>query len=143
MLAAVEHNLAVVDVFIGCAAVADYKVKNPVKTKIKKSDFEELKLELIKNPDILERVGRSKSRPKLVIGFAAEEENLIPNSLKKLKEKNCDLVVGNYLRGGEIFGSNETEVVMVDKNHSAKEELRKITKEQLAKELVLKIATLL
>ena len=82
------------DVAIFSAAVSDYKVKNYENKKIKKE--KKLNLDLIKNIDILSNISNHNSlRPKLTIGFAAETNDLVKNSLKKLEEKNCDWIVAN------------------------------------------------
>lgn len=137
MFEAVEQNIAEADVFIGCAAVSDYRVKNFSEQKIKKNSAQNLTLELEKNPDILEFVGNSKARPKLVIGFAAESSDLENYAREKLQKKNCDLIVANDIESGEIFGSNQTKVMFVEKNST--EDLGKISKEELAKLLAKKI----
>lgn len=141
MFAAVKKNLAKTHVFIGCAAVADFKMKEISTTKIKKSGREKLTLELVKNPDILEFVGTTKSRPKLVIGFAAESTNLEKYAKEKLLKKNCDLVVANHIESGEIFGSPQTAACFVGKKKT--ENLGKITKAKLAELLAQKIVELL
>ena len=130
-----------IDAFISCAAVADFKVKNFSNKKVKKTKEKNLTLELEKNPDILEFVGNSANRPKLVIGFAAESSDLEKYAQEKLQRKNCDLVVANDIESGSIFGSNETKVIFVGKNKS--EDLGKISKAELAKLLAAKIENLL
>lgn len=137
MFEAVKSNLAKTTVFIGCAAVADFKVKKVSSQKIKKTADKNLTLELEKNPDILEFVGHNKKRPKLVIGFAAEGDNLEKYAREKLKRKNCDLVVANDIESGKIFGSNQTKVILVTAKKS--ENLGRISKHQLAQILSTKI----
>ncbi len=136
MFEAVKKNLNKKDIFIGCAAVSDFKVKKISKEKIKKST-KNLTLELEKNPDILDFVGHAKNRPNLVIGFAAESENLIKNAKEKLQKKNCDLIIANDVENGKIFGSTQTKAYFVSKNKS--EDLGRITKFELAKLLAKKI----
>jgi phosphopantothenoylcysteine decarboxylase / phosphopantothenate---cysteine ligase len=130
MFEVVKNNLGKTQVFIGCAAVADFKVKKVSQEKIKKTADKNLTIELEKNPDILEFVGTSKSRPELVIGFAAESSDLEKYAKEKLKKKNCDLIVANNISGGKIFGSDQTEVIFVSKNKSEKS--GKISKLELA-----------
>jgi phosphopantothenoylcysteine decarboxylase/phosphopantothenate--cysteine ligase len=100
-----------IDGFFAVAAVADFRVKNAVKGKIKKDTTPVLELE--KNPDILEKIGNlRKNRPRKVIGFAAEEEqNLIKNGTLKLKKKNCDFIVANSL----CFEMEETRGFIIEK----------------------------
>ena len=130
MFEVVKNNLGKTQVFIGCAAVADFKVKKVSQEKIKKTADKNLTIELEKNPDILEFVGTSKNRPELVIGFAAESSDLEKYAKEKLKKKNCDLIVANNISGGKIFGSDQTEVIFVSKNKSEKS--GKISKLELA-----------
>ena len=134
MFAEVKKNLPKTNVFIGCAAVSDFKVKNFSNQKIKKTAEKNLILELEKNPDILEFVGTSKKRPNLVIGFAAESENLQKYAKEKLLKKNCDLIVANDVEAGKIFGSDQTKVFLVSKNKS--ENLGKISKAKYRKSVV-------
>ena len=87
-------NSLPVDVAIFSAAVSDFKVVKISKNKIKKTDS--VSLRMIKNKDILDYVSKHNSlRPKLVIGFSAETENIEANSLSKLNEKNCDWIIAN------------------------------------------------
>ena len=133
MFEAVKNSLDSIDVFIGCSAVADYRVKNYSAQKIKKSRAENLTLELEKNPDILEFVGTAPNRPALVIGFCAESENLLENAKQKLINKNCDLIVANDIENGKIFGSDFTSAFFVEKNQHS--DLFSGTKAQLAQNL--------
>lgn len=92
---AVQKHLSDTQIFIGAAAVADYRPVNPSKKKIKK-DFGKLSLELVRNPDILAKVARrTPERPYVVIGFALETHDLMENAQKKLREKGLDWVVAN------------------------------------------------
>jgi len=133
MFEAVKTSLESIDVFIGCSAVADYRVKNYSSQKIKKSNFQNLTLELEKNPDIIEFVGTASNRPALVIGFCAESENLLENAKQKLLNKNCDLIVANDIENGKIFGSDFTSAFFVEKNYHS--DLFNGTKLQLAHNL--------
>jgi phosphopantothenoylcysteine decarboxylase/phosphopantothenate--cysteine ligase len=137
MFEAVKKNLTKKDVFIGCAAVADFKMKKISAQKIKKTAEKNLTLELEKNPDILDFVGHAKNRPALVIGFAAEGENLEKNAREKLRKKNCDLIVANNIDDGKIFGANESEVIFVSEKKT--EKLGKISKAKLAQILATKL----
>jgi phosphopantothenoylcysteine decarboxylase / phosphopantothenate---cysteine ligase len=96
MLHVVERTLPV-DVAIFAAAVADWRISNVVKQKIKKkTGFAMPPLSLIENPDILATIANLKTlRPKLVIGFAAETENIIANAKEKLRKKRCDWIIAN------------------------------------------------
>jgi len=137
MFEAVKKNLAKSDGFIACAAVSDFRVKNFSRQKIKKTSAKNLTLELEKNPDILEFVGHAKNRPQLVIGFAAEGENLEKYARDKLRKKGCDLIVANDIAQGKIFGADETNGFFITEKKS--EKFAKISKSQLAKKLGEKI----
>lgn len=137
MMDAVKKNLAKQDVFVACAAVADFKVKNIAKQKIKKTGDKNMVLELVQNPDILGFVGNAKSKPKMIIGFAAESENLEKFGLQKLQKKNCDLIVANNIENGAIFGSNQTSGIFIESKKT--EKFSQISKDELAKILAQKI----
>ena len=137
MYNATLENLPV-DVAIFSAAVSDYKVKNKENEKIKKKDFMNLNLE--KNPDILANISKHNSlRPKIVIGFAAETNNLNKNSKKKLSEKNCDWIIANKVSDKSIgFDSDFNEVSIFYKNNSI-EKIPKMKKSLLADQIVSKV----
>ncbi len=126
------------DVAIFSAAVGDYKVKKTSKIKIKKQD--KLNLELEKNVDILNYVSNHNSlRPKLVVGFAAETNNLENYSKNKLNEKNCDWIVANDISNKKIgFGSDFNEVSIFYKD-SKIDRLSYKLKSEISDELVDKI----
>ncbi len=112
MLAACE-KMKSVDLAIFCAAVADWKVANAAKQKLKKNAKAEApKLEFTANPDILKSIAGSKKRPKIVVGFAAETENVIDNAKVKLKSKKCDLIVANDVSDG-VFGTDQNIIHLV------------------------------
>ena len=121
MLKATQENLPT-DVAIFAAAVADFKVKEKNNKKIKKQENSFLELE--KNTDILNYVSKHNSlRPKLVIGFAAETNNIKENAKKKLIEKNCDWIIANDVSNKSIgFDSNFNEVSIFYKNSKIKDE---------------------
>lgn len=101
------------DCVVMSAAVADWRPKYSARRKIKKSGA--MTIELIENPDILAEVGARKKH-RIVVGFALETENLEKNALKKLKDKNLDLIIANRLaRDAGIFGNNRVDVVTIDR----------------------------
>ena len=111
---AVMSRLEEASIVIKAAAVADYYVANVPKQKVKKTPMR-LSFELDPTPDILAEVGRRK-KDQLLIGFAAETENLIPEARRKLESKNCDMVVANLVsQDGVGFESEENEVVLVQR----------------------------
>jgi phosphopantothenoylcysteine decarboxylase/phosphopantothenate--cysteine ligase len=126
------------DVAIFSAAVCDYKAKETSKIKIKKQD--EINLELEKNVDILDYVSNHNSlRPKLVVGFAAETNNLESYANKKLSEKNCDWIVANDVSNESIgFDSDFNEVSIFYKNKKI-DKLNYKSKSKISDELVEKI----
>ena len=126
------------DVAIFSAAVGDYKVKNAFKEKIKKKD--NLNLELEKNVDILNYISNHNSlRPKLVIGFAAETNNLEKHAYEKLNEKNCDWIIANDVSNKKIgFDSDFNEVSIFYKNKDS-EKLKYKPKSEISDEVVEKI----
>lgn len=128
------------DVAVFSAAVADYKVKNYNSKKIKKK--ENLNLILEKNIDILAYVSKHNYlRPKLTIGFAAETNDLVENSLKKLEEKNCDWIIANDVSDTSIgFNSDNNQVSIFYKNKT-NETLDKMNKSLIATELVNRVIT--
>ncbi len=111
-----------VDVAIFAAAVADFRVKETKKEKIKKEDFTNLDLE--KNIDILNYVSNHNSlRPKLVIGFAAETNDIENNAKKKLMQKNCDWIIANNVSNEKIgFDSDFNEVSIFYKDRKFNDE---------------------
>ena len=102
------------DIFIACAAVADYRPKEYKKEKIKKSDSD-LILELVRNPDILFEMGKKKDK-QLLIGFAAETNDIKENALKKLEKKNLDFIVAN---NASTMGNNTNTVEIIRKNKTS------------------------
>ena len=126
------------DVAVFSAAVGDYKVKKTSKEKIKKVD--NLNLELEKNVDILNYISNHNSlRPKLVIGFAAETNNLEKHANEKLNEKNCDWIIANDVSNKKIgFNSDFNEVLIFYKNNDT-EKLKYKPKSEISDEVVEKI----
>ena len=131
-------NCLPTDVAIFSAAVSDFKIKNKEKYKIKKK--ESMNLDLEKNIDILSHISKHNSlRPKLVIGFAAETNNLNEHAKKKLTEKNCDWIIANDVSNNAIgFGSDFNEVSIFYKNMQY-EKLPKMKKTFLADNIVKKV----
>jgi phosphopantothenoylcysteine decarboxylase/phosphopantothenate--cysteine ligase len=115
MRAAVEAALPA-DAFIAAAAVADWRAENVAHQKIKKGAKESPTLRLIENPDILAEVAKkSTMRPAVVIGFAAETENVTANATAKLQGKGCDLIIANSVaEGTSTFGGETNQVQVID-----------------------------
>ena len=127
-----------VDIAIFTAAVSDFKIKSYSDNKIKKTENLELSLE--KNIDILSYISKHNSlRPKIVIGFSAETNDLEINSLKKLNSKNCDWIVANDVSKKDIgFNADDNEVSIFYKNKSS-EKISKTNKSLIANEIVKRV----
>jgi len=133
---AVMVNIHDQDLFISCAAVADYRPKKVSPNKIKK-DSKKQTIELVANKDILSDVCQLKDKP-ICIGFAAETENYINNANQKLKNKNCDAIILNDVSNSEIgLKSDDNEVYFITKNGS--EKINKNSKQIIAEKIVKKI----
>tara|TARA_B100001121_G_scaffold16212_1_gene12873 strand:- start:1267 stop:2472 length:1206 start_codon:yes stop_codon:yes gene_type:complete len=136
MLIATQENLPV-DVAIFSAAVADFKINKTFKNKIKKQDNFNLNLE--KNLDILNYVSNHNSmRPKMVIGFAAETNEIVKNAEEKLNKKNCDWIISNDVSNKDIgFNSDYNEVTIHYKNKDLiREKLSYKKKSEISDEIV-------
>jgi len=136
MFKATQESLPV-DVAIFSAAVDDFKIKEKHNEKIKKQKY--LNLEFQKNIDILNYVSKHNSlRPKLVIGFAAETNDILENAKKKLIEKNCDWIIANDVSNNSIgFDSDFNEVSIFYRNNEIKnEKLAMKKKSEISEEII-------
>jgi phosphopantothenoylcysteine decarboxylase / phosphopantothenate---cysteine ligase len=115
MREAVEAALPA-DAFIAAAAVADWRAEDIASQKIKKGAKESPTLRLVENPDILAEVAKKTTmRPAVVIGFAAETENVTANAMAKLRRKGCDLIIANSVaEGTTTFGGETNHVQVID-----------------------------
>ena len=141
MFKATQQNLPT-DIAIFAAAVSDFKINKREKEKIKK--HHNLTINLEKNIDILNYVSNHNSmRPKLVIGFAAETNNLDKNAIEKIKNKNCDWIIANDVSKNNIgFDSDFNEVTIYYKDSKKKKEkLSYKTKSEISEEIVDRIIT--
>ena len=121
------------DIFIACAAVADYRPKEYKKEKIKKSDSDFV-IELVRNPDILLEMSKKKEK-QLLVGFAAETNNIKENALKKLEKKNLDIIVAN---NASVMGSDENVIEIIKKDRTSVEISQK-SKVELAYDILREI----
>jgi phosphopantothenoylcysteine decarboxylase/phosphopantothenate--cysteine ligase len=140
MLKAVEQSLPA-DIAIFTAAVADWRVASVAREKIKKKgDGKPPTLSLAENPDILRSIATRKSgRPKFVVGFAAETENVITHAQEKLAKKGCDLIVANDVSEEQgVFGGEANTVHLVSK--SGVESWPKLSKAEVAARLMQKLS---
>lgn len=134
---AVMQNVGQADIFIGVAAVADYRAADVASEKIKKS-ADTLSIELVRNPDILAEVAALPAGP-LCVGFAAESQNLDEYAGRKLKAKNLRLVVGNLVQ--HAMGGDNTQVVLYDAQ--GRHPLEPGSKQAVAGEIVAHLSNML
>ena len=137
MYQATMDNLANCDIFIGAAAVADYRPAESADQKIKKS-AETLSIELIRNPDIIAAVASHQQRP-FTVGFAAETQNLVGYAQNKLEKKKLDLIIANDVANTEIGFNSDNNAVTVIWNGGEKT-LPMTSKQQLSRCLLSEIA---
>ncbi|WP_420101847.1 phosphopantothenoylcysteine decarboxylase [Bosea sp. (in: a-proteobacteria)] len=141
MLAAVEAALPA-DLAIFAAAVADWRVADAAPEKMKKDGGALAPLSLVENPDILASIAhREAGRPGLVVGFAAETQNVVAYARAKLAKKGCDLIVANDVGGTGVMGGDDNTVHLVTKQ--GVETWPTLAKEEVARRLVAHLATLL
>ena len=141
MLNEVKALITNMDIFIGCAAVADFKPIDFHKSKIKKDHNDEMSLKLIKNPDILQYAS-DHMKEKLVIGFSAETDNVIENAKIKLLKKNLNMIICNDVSNKEIgFDSDDNEVHLI--THDDVVKLTKTSKLKIAKQIIKSIEALI
>ena len=139
MREAVEAALPA-DAFIAAAAVADWRAENVARRKIKKGSEESPTLRLVENPDILAEVSKKTTmRPVVVIGFAAETENVTANAKAKLRRKGCDLIIANSVaEGTSTFGGETNQVEVIDSRKA--ETWPPMTKAEVADGIVRRLA---
>ena len=135
MLKACEAALPA-EIAICAAAVADWKVSEPTARKLKKAKGGEApELRLIENPDILAHLSQHPNhRPSLVIGFAAETENMLGNAIEKRKRKACDWILANDVSAGKAFNAAENSVTLITATTQENWPLQ--SKEAIAEQLV-------
>ncbi len=135
MLAAVKKAFSTADALI----VADYEPVNYIDHKIKKQDQgDKLKIYLKETPDILKTMGSLKQEQQVVVGFAAETNDLLENATKKLKNKTADMIVANNVSQG-VFGSDRDKVTVLRKD-KANENIAETTKVEIAKKIITLVA---
>lgn len=137
----IEAEFDKADALIMAAAVSDYRPMKTSKQKIKKKN-EDLTLDLIKNPDILEILGRTKREKQIIVGFSAESEDMEKNAKEKLLKKKIDMIVANDITIPDLgFGSDENAVIILTKD-GQKESLQRQPKVQIAKHICQRLAEL-
>jgi len=139
---AVAEEIGDATIFIAAAAVSDYRVKQQSKTKIKKSDAE-LQLKLERTADILGEVARSRRKGQLIVGFAAETNDLIANAREKLRSKGLDAIIANDVsREGMGFDSENNAVFILLRDDPAPIELPLMPKSEVAHRILDRIVEL-
>jgi len=137
MFEAVKRNVARADIYIGVAAVADYRVDKPRRHKIKKANREQLSLRLVPNPDILGWVA-GRPKPPFCVGFAAESRNLDAYAEEKRRRKKVPLMVANLAQ--QAIGADDNEVTLFDDKGSHK--LPRASKDVVAQQLIAHVVKL-
>ena len=132
MFDAVHQHADSSEICVLCAAVADYKPAEVSPVKIKKCAAQ-VSLELVPTRDILQSLGLQEDRKFLLVGFAAETDHLEANAAKKLREKNCDIIVANDARIG--METDENELLILFRDGETKK-ISRSSKTKLARELV-------
>jgi phosphopantothenoylcysteine decarboxylase/phosphopantothenate--cysteine ligase len=134
------RGLLPVDVAVCAAAVADWKIAQPLSRKIKKDGSSPPSIALAENPDILATLSKGKARPRLVVGFAAETEDVIANAVAKRRRKGCDWIVANDVSSGTgTFGGDTNTVHVVDERGA--ETWPELRKSEVARRLARRIAS--
>ncbi len=136
MLAAVRANISDATTFIAAAAVADYRVTKPADAKIKKSK-DKVVLELERTPDILGEVSRSRVQNQIIIGFAAETNDVLSNAREKLNSKGLDMIVANDVsRNDRGFDSENNAVTILVRDAEAPLEIPLASKFEIANRIL-------
>ncbi|WP_054694667.1 bifunctional phosphopantothenoylcysteine decarboxylase/phosphopantothenate--cysteine ligase CoaBC [Syntrophomonas palmitatica] len=133
------------DIIIGAAAVGDFRVAQAADQKIKKTDdgSQRLVLELVGTPDILKTLGASKQTGQIMVGFAAETEDVLNNAKKKLKSKNLDFVVANDVTMEGAGFACDTNIVTLISLDGEVVSLPKMSKQEVARAIIDKVVSLL
>lgn len=139
MLEAVMQSAPGADIFIGVAAVADYRPDTAADQKLKKQSSEGMTLKLVQNPDILRSVAELREGRPFSVGFAAETENLVEYASRKLEAKNLDMIIANNVADSSIgFNSDDNETIVITR--SGQSALPKSSKEVVSRKIIATIA---
>ena len=141
MFEAVEHAISDATLFIGAAAVCDMRPVTIASQKLKKSNSDLSRIDLIENPDIIKAVATHSNRPALVVGFAAETDDMMEHAQQKLVSKSLDLIIANSVANGKIFGQDSTEATLIDANTTR--QLLSGPKDDVATQILIEISKLL
>ena len=142
MLKAVKQEFVQSDVLIMAAAVADWRMEKVADHKLKKqADQDTLQLTLVKTKDILREVVKQKKADQVVVGFAAETNDLLKNAEKKLHEKGADLIVANDV-SKNVFGSEKDKVTIL-KQDGTIDEWPEMSKKEIASKLLIYVNSIM
>lgn len=132
---AVQARKGAVDLFIGAAAVADWRPAQASEHKLKKGEREEMALALVRTPDIIAAVARWRTRP-VLIGFAAETDDLLAHAREKLAGKGLDLIVANDVSRRDVgFATDDNEVTLLDAS-GGRTDLPRMAKAEVARAIL-------
>jgi phosphopantothenoylcysteine decarboxylase / phosphopantothenate---cysteine ligase len=135
MFEAVHRHADQCDICVLCAAVADYKPANVSSTKIKKRGVK-FSLELIPTRDILDSLGQRQDRQFVLVGFAAETDHVEENAAKKLRAKNCDMMIANDVSAADSGMESDVNEVTILFPDGEKKKIPRAPKKNIARELV-------
>jgi phosphopantothenoylcysteine decarboxylase/phosphopantothenate--cysteine ligase len=135
MFEAVHQHADKCDICVLCAAVADYKPATISPTKVKKRG-EKFSLQLIPTRDILNSLGQRQDRQFVLVGFAAETDHVEENAAKKLRAKNCDIIVANDVSGANSGMESDVNEVTILFRGGEKKEISRAQKKIIARKLV-------
>ncbi len=122
MLNAAMNNLEWADYIVKAAAVGDYRAKEIHERKIKRGDKDTLMIELVQNPDIAAEIGRVKRDDQILIGFAAETDNIESNAKSKLERKNLDYILANDVLAENSGFASDMNTIRIFSRHESKPE---------------------
>ena len=135
MFEAVHRHADGYDICVLCAAVADYKPVKVSSTKIKKRGAK-FSLELVPTRDILDSLGHKQDRQFVLVGFAAETDHVEENAMKKLREKNCNIIVANDVSSADSGMESDMNEATILFRNGEKEKISRAPKKIIARELV-------
>lgn len=143
MLQAAQDAFTRADIAICAAAVADYRPEAAFDRKLKKGADEAAlgSIKLVQNPDILSTLGHEKRADQVVVGFAAETDDVMAHAREKLTSKAADLIVANDVSGGSVFGSDEDEVMLITADNV--EQLEMLPKTAVARSIIERVSKML
>jgi len=142
MKAAVFDCIGDIDVIIKAAAVSDYRPREISAQKIKKGAAS-LSIDLVKNPDILSELGKAKADSSyILVGFAAETEDILTNAMEKLRAKNLDIIVVNDVTREDSGFRSDTNLVKIIYRDGSREELPLMSKDEVAGRILDRIKAL-